>query len=451
MIRAPEWAISWNRRYATRSYLRSTLWLMPLTALVLEQIAIRLVLAVDKYFYWIPEPAATASAATGAMDTVVTLSISFIVFTFGSLLVALQVASGQLTPRIIATTLLQNNTIRFTVGLFVFTLLFAAGARAGIEADIPHLAITLAALLGLASVTAFLYLIDYTARLLRPVSIVWWVGERGIEVIESVYPDLSKGIHIPTPMRARPDRPQRTVEHRGRSAIVLAANLPALVEAARNADGVIEFAHRVGDFVASGEILFRLYGGATAIDDRLLRGQVALGPERTIEQDSTFAFRVIVDIAIKALSPAINDPTTAVLAIDQLHRLLRLVGARHLHDDTLLDANGELRVIFPTPNWDDFVQLACREIRLYGARNFQVARRLRAMIDSLISVLPEARHAALHLELGLLDRALARLHEFPEDYALARQPDLQGLGGASTILESDSNLNPNERAAWRGA
>ena len=425
--------IGWNRWYAARSYLRSTLWLIPLTALVLEQLAVRLVSAIDRYFFWIPEPATTASAATGEMDTVITLAMSFIVFTFGSLLVALQVASGQLTPRIIATTLLQDNTIRFTVGLFVFTLLFAAGARVRVETDIPHLTLALAVLLGIASVTAFLYLIDHTARFLRPVSIVWRIGEQGIEVIESVYPDHIIGPHVPAPARTWSDPVERTVEHRGKSAIVLAVNLQALTDAARNADGVIEFMHRVGDFVADGEILFRLYGGAKAIDDDLLRTQVALGPERTIEQDSTFPFRVIVDIAIKALSRAINDPTTAVLAIDQLHRLLRLVGARHLHDDTLLDAEGRPRVIFPTPNWDDFVQLTCREIRLYGAENFQVARRLRAMIDDLIAVLPEARHTALHCELDLLDRTLAKVHQFPEDYALSRQPDLQGLGGNSTL------------------
>jgi uncharacterized membrane protein len=82
---------------------------------------------------------------------------------------------------------------------------------------------------------------------------------------------------------------------------------------------------------------------------------------------------VIVDIAIRALSKAINDPTTAVLAIDQLHRLLRDVGRRHLHDEQIMDDVG--RVILPTPNWNDFVQLAFREIRLYGAENFQIARR----------------------------------------------------------------------------
>ena len=143
---------------------------------------------------------------------------------------------------------------------------------------------------------------------------------------------------------------------------------------AQSADGVIEFVPRVGDFVASGEPLFHLHGSATEIDDRRLRAQVAFGPERTIEQDSTFAFRVIVDVAIKALSKAINDPTTAVLAIDQLHRLLRLVGRRHLHDDALFDTEGRLRLIFPTPGWEDFVHLSFREIQFYGAENFQVAR-----------------------------------------------------------------------------
>jgi uncharacterized membrane protein len=147
-------------------------------------------------------------------------------------------------------------------------------------------------------------------------------------------------------------------------------------------------------------------------------------------QDSTFAFRVIVDIAIKALSKAINDPTIAVLAIDQLHRLLRNVGKRHLHDEQIMDDVGRLRVIFPTPN-DDFVQLAFREIRLYGAENFQIARRLRAMIDNLMKTLRESRWPALRLELDLLDRTIEKLYIFPEDMALARISDTQGLGGSS--------------------
>jgi uncharacterized membrane protein len=211
-------------------------------------------------------------------------------------------------------------------------------------------------------------------------------------------------------------------------------DLKSLVLEAQRVDGVIAFVPRVGDFVAVGEPLFLLYGGAAAIGataERTLRGSVAFGPERTIEQDSTFAFRVIVDIAIKALSKAINDPTTAVLAIDQLHRLLRNVGKRHLHDEQISDGSGRLRVLFPTPNWEDFVQLACREIRLYGAENFQIARRLRAMIDNLVKTLPESRRPALRQERDLLDRTIERLYVLAEDLALARIPDSQGLGGSS--------------------
>lgn len=422
--------MDWNQWYSVKSYVRASIWIVPLIALAFEQIAIRALTAVDNRVGWIPLIGATAEGTLGELDTVVTLAMSFIVFTFGSILVAIQVASGQLTPRIIATTLLRDNVIRTTVGLFVFTLLFAAGVKARSDDKILHLGGTISVLLGIGSIMAFLFLIDYAARLLRPVSIVWRIGEQGIRVIESVYPDVIKEPHIPTLSSKELGSVARTIEHRGTSAIILAVNLKAIVAAARRTNGVVEVVHRVGDFVASGEPLFRLFGGAASIDDRLLRAQVAFGPERTIEQDSTFAFRVIVDVAVKALSKAINDPTTAVLALDQLHRLLRVVGRRHLHDDTVLDADGQLRLILPTPNWDDFVQLSCREIRLYGSENFQVSRRLHAMIENLLSILPEARRAALEGELDLLDRALEKLHEFPEDLAVARRPDLQGLGGA---------------------
>jgi uncharacterized membrane protein len=422
--------MNWNRWYATKSYFRSALWIVPLIALVLENVAIRLVFGLHDRLDWMPWFGTTLAGTTEALNTVETLTISFIVFTFGSMLVAIQVASGQLTPRIIATALLRNNVIRFTVGLFTFTMLFAVGTGARIDTTVYHPAVAITWVLGITSIAAFLFLIDYTARLLRPISIVWRIGEQAVAVIQSVYPESADAPRIPRERRA-PRSVTRTVEHRGTSAMVLAVNLKALVSLAQRAEGIIEFVPHAGDFVAVGEPLFRLHGGAARIDERRLRAQVALGRERTIEQDSTFAFRVIVDIGIKALSPAINDPTTAVLAIDQLHRLLRHVGRRHLHDDALYDANGTLRVIVPTSDWQDFVQLAVSEIRLYGAANFQVSRRLRAMLDNLLESLPENRRPALRRELDLLERTLQKLHDLPEDLALARRADFQGLGGAS--------------------
>jgi uncharacterized membrane protein len=425
--------MGWNRWYAIRSYLRSSLWIVPLLAVVVEQVGIRFTSIIDRSLRWAPLFRITADEASRAMDTIETLTISFLVFTFGSMLVALQVASAQLTPRIIATTLLRDNMIRSTVGLFVFTMLLAVGAKSRLDDPLPPALVTLTIFAGIASIAAFLFLIDYTARLLRPTAIFQRVAEHGTAVIKVVYPDEIEPPHSPRQRQQTPGQPARIVVHGGRSAVVLAINLRALVRLGRDANGVIEFVPRVGNFVASGEPLFRLFEGATTLSDQALQAQVALGPERTIEQDSTFPFRVIVDIAIKALSHAINDPTTAVLALDQIHRLLRIVGLRHLHDDSVYDDQGALRLILPTPNWDDFVALAFSEIRLYGASNFQVARRLYAMIDDLVAILPETRQPALHRQLHVLNQTLERLHLLPEDLALARHPDRQGLGGSGTM------------------
>lgn len=419
----------WNRWYAAKSYVLSALWLAPLIAFILSQALFRITHALGLDFGWIPGFRFSPEGMASAMEIDITLNMSFLVFTFGSLLVAIQVASGQLTPRIIATTLLRDNVIRWTVGLFCFGLLLAVGARNRLE-TIPHFIVSITAILGLISTVAFLFLIDYAARLLRPVSIVWRIGEQGLKVIDQVYP---RPVEKPRTLPRRQDlgAPARAIGHEGNSGIVLAVNLKALIAAAKRADGIVEFVPRIGDFVAVGEPLFRLHGGAAGIDDGILRGQVAFGRERTIEQDSTFAFRVIVDIAVKALSKAINDPTTAVLAIDQLHRLLRTVGKRHLHDELVFDEDKRLRVVFRTPDWDDFVQLSCSEIRFYGAESFQVARRMRAMLENLINTMPEPRRPALRRELNLLDHAIQKAHDRPEDVALSRVADSQGLGGAA--------------------
>ena len=426
--------MTWNRRYQIKSYLRSALWIIPLVAVPLEQVAWMLARTLDTRFAW----KGLALGVTGAQamfNAVITLALSFIVFTFGSLLVAIQVASGQYTPRIIATTLLRDNVIRCTVGLFVFTLLFAIKAADRMGTTVHQLVAFVVGLLGLICIVAFLFLIDYAARMLRPVSLVGRVGKYGLEVMESVYPEQSLEAQSIAGSRQSSGPVERTILHRGKSAIVVAVNVETLVAAAEKAKGVIAFAPQVGDFVGSAEPLFLLHDGTDAIDERKLRASVVLGDERTMEQDPLFAFRILVDIAIKALSKAINDPTTAVLAIDQLHRLLRSAGRRNLRTDQILDPAGKLRVVFRTPNWEDFIHLAFSEIRFYGAENVQIARRLRAMIVNLTDTLPAQRHSALRKELELLDRTIEKLYVLPEDLKLASIRDLQGLGGSSRSAE----------------
>jgi uncharacterized membrane protein len=419
----------WNQRYGLKNYLKSSLWVVPFFAIPLALIAARTLHRLDVWLRW-SFLEFDLDASKTLLDTFVSATLAFVVFTFGSLLVAIQVASAQMTPRIIATTLLRNEVVKYTVGLLIFTLMFALSAKNRLDEQSHQLVVFAATVLGLLSFAAFFYLIDYASRLLRPISILAHVGEDGIAVIESVYPDTSSR-PIKEDATFGPNVPDRVIRHSGTSGIVLAASLAPLLAAAKRTDGIVEFAPQVGDFVAVDEPLFKLYRGARVIDDEMLRASVAFGSERTLDQDPTFAFRIVVDIAIRALSPAINDPTTGVLAIDQLHRMLRVVGNRNLRTDRVVDGSGKLRLIFRTPNWEDFVHLAFSEIRSYGASNLQIVRRLRAMIENLVQTLPAHRHPALLVELSLLEREIARHFSYPEELALAHIADAQGLGGHS--------------------
>ncbi|MBN3752213.1 DUF2254 domain-containing protein [Paraburkholderia sp. Tr-20389] len=465
--------MAWNRRYSVISYVRSSLWIVPILAviagIVLKRIAEYVGAWLTTYHAYDLQHgflAVNADEAHSILDRIFTLNLSCLVFSFGSLLVAIQVAGGQYTPRIIATTLLRDNVIRWIVGLFVFSLLWThrTMAELGQSVVVPQLQVFLATIIGLASLVAFILLIDYSARLLRPVSLIGRVADQGFAVIRHIYPyafdearrqwvsgsqKIERAAIQESASAANGDRAskggaksRRVVAYRGRSGVVLAANLHGLAREAQRLDCLIEFAVQVGDFIATDEPLFYLHGGSVAVretDDRRLQSLVALGSERTMEQDPMFAFRIEVDIALKALSAAINDPTTAVLAIDQLHRLLRVVGKRSLADRTVRDDRGQARVLFRTPQWRDYVHISIREIRQCGAGSMQIDRRLRAMIENLMKTLPVSRHEALLRELELLDAAIVREHMFDEDRALARIPDTQGLGGASEMTSGIDN------------
>ena len=435
LLRIRRWLrehLGWNRIYRTVSYLRSALWVVPILAVVAERVTYRVLNFLDQWVTW-DLTGLTVDGARALFQTLITLTLSFIVFSFGSLLVALQVASAQLTPRIIATTLLRDKVIKYSVGLNVFTLLFAVSGLNRTDTEVFQLATFFASLLGIACLASFLFFIDHAARLLRPVNIVALVCDQGMDVIRNVYPreGAEKQSAAEASQHGSVAEPTLVVNHKGRSQIVLAVEIDALVAEAARVNSVIEFVPQVGDFVAADEPLFKLYGRAATIDEKTLRECVAFGSERTMEQDPMFSFRILADIALKALSPAINDPTTAVLALDQIHRLLRFVGKRRLHDEVVHDATGQVRLLLRTPNWDDFVHIAFTEIRACGANNVQIARRMRAMLENLVHSLPDSRHAALKQQLDLLDRTLPDYYKLPEDLALARVPDSQGLGGAS--------------------
>jgi uncharacterized membrane protein len=418
--------MTWLQRYRLRHYVRNSIWIYPVVAMVTALVLIRLLHWIEGELGWQanldPETTRTVlGTLAGAMFT-------FIVFVCSSLLLVVQLASAQLTPRVIAT-IFRDRVTKLTLAVFVFSFAFVLAALVRIVDKVPLLITQIAAYGSVVSIGIFLYLIDHIGKLLRPSGVFKSVASEAHQVIGSVYPMRLSDSHETAADTAQSwdTKAARTVAKTS-GGVVLAFNIQGLVALGTRYDCIIELLPQVGGFVAPGDPLFRIFGGAL-LPAKALHNSIALGAERTIEQDPAYGFRVIVDIACKALSPAINDPTTAVLAIDRLHHLLRHVGSRLLDNAKVRDAAGRVRLIYRTPDWEDFVVLAVTEIRQYGCTSTQINRRLRAMLEDLIRTLPAERATPLRQELKLLKKSTERSFAEPEERALADEADSQGVGG----------------------
>jgi uncharacterized membrane protein len=394
--------------------------------LVVALALVPLVVRLDLHFGW--TSSADPNAARDVLGTLASSMFTCIIFVASALLLAVQLASAQLTPRIIGL-VFKDPVPKLALSVFVFTFTFSLAVLLRIGTSVPPLATRLAAYSCLASLGLFLFLIDYVAMFLRPSGALRAVALVGHRVIATVFPRRLTEAPASSPEREPPldGEAARTIASES-SGVILAFDITGLTSLASRFDCVIVVLPQVGDFVAAGEPLFRVLGGGV-VPARDLHRSLAVGAERTFEQDPAFAFRIMVDVASKALSPAINDPTTAVLALDQIHSLLRDAGQRRLDEGQVRDASGRLRLAFRTPDWEDFVRLAVTEIRQFGGESIQVVRRMRAMLENLIQTLPEARTSLLRQELKLLQRSAKRSFSDPEDQALAGISDTQGVGG----------------------
>jgi uncharacterized membrane protein len=266
-------------------------------------------------------------------------------------------------------------------------------------------------------------------------SVLKTIGDRGREVIREMFQRLDeasaeKGEGGQAAVDAGYLGPAtQTVTYAGEPRAIAELDISRLVAAARAADAVIVMSHAVGDTVFDGAVLLTVHGAGVRIAERELVRAVRIAPERTFEQDPKYPLRLLVDIAIKALSPAINDPTTAVQAIDQIEDLLRRLGRRDLDAGYARDRDGRLRLVYPMPNWEDYLTLAFDEIRQYGATSVQVMRRLRSTLVELAALQTNVERAdAVRRYLTHLDVVIERSPFDAEDRLKARQEDRQGLG-----------------------
>ncbi len=416
-----------------RLYTRSSLWVVPVLFVIASIILGYFSRKIDEAFPDVTLGLST-DGARAILETIATGMLTFTGVVFSVVLLAVQFGSSAFSPRLLRT-LYRRATIKVAFGTFLFSLI--AIGKVSPEPSpgfVPAISVAISIALVLASLLMFVMLLSTVASSLRAAGIVRSIGREGRRVIAEMYPDRLEGDAPPREPRPVAANWAQTVSHKGEPGVIVAIDRRALAATARRTGATIEMIPAVGDFVKTGEPLFGVSGAQRQIRNRLLRRAVAYDDERTVEQDPKFAFRLLVDIANKGLSPAINDPTTAVQAIDQVDSLLTQLADRELDVSITRDHDGRVLLVVPAPRWQDFLELGVGEPLRYGAGSLQISRRLRALLDGLLAAVPTRRRDTVEELLTRLDHSVARSFPDPDERAFALQPDRQGTGSATLEL-----------------
>lgn len=296
--------------------------------------------------------------------------------------------------------------------------------------SVPRLSVTLAIVLVLFDAIAVLYLLASLRHAVTGGGLSRSVGGELRTIIDRVFPP-----HEDSPLVTVPpgDGPGTCVPvvHRGPPGVVSALDERRLVRLAVRHDLRVHLVCAVGDFVRSGATV-AVVPGPEPVPRRLPRriaSCVRYAPSRTVEHDTAYGLRLLADIAIRGLSPAMNDPTTAVQALDQIEDVLLRLAGHPVGPAWLVDGDGAARVSCPAPQWPDFVAVALDETLSYGASNVQTVRRLRALLDAVIDAAPADRRAVVIERRQALGRLADAALTDPFLREVASRPDAQGLGG----------------------
>jgi uncharacterized membrane protein len=324
-----------------------------------------------------------------------------------------------------------------SLGVFSATFIYALGTLAWVDRGGSGKVPLLSALLVFALVTVSMLLFARLVQRLTDLqitSVLRAIGDKGRTVIREMFQRLDERPALqgkPEVAQAsiRLDPTSQTIAYSGPPRTIAKLDLDALVGQAHRAGAVIVMECAVGDTLLEGSVVLRVHGAHGTLAENDLMAAIHLAHERTFEQDPKYPIRLLVDIAIKALSPAINDPTTAVQAIDEIEDLMRRLARRDLDAGFNRDAEGTLRLVVPMPTWEDYLALAFDEIRQFGTTSIQVMRRLRAALTGLTeSTTVPARLASVQRYIAHLDKAIEGSQLDPEDKTSALQEDRQGLG-----------------------
>jgi uncharacterized membrane protein len=426
--------------HTIRERLRLSLWFFPALLAAFGALLALVMVAIDRELDLDGEAPffVFAGSPEGARSVLSTIAQSMLTFTglvFTITMLVLQLASNQLSPRVMRT-FLRDRGNQLVLGLFVatfvFTLLVLREVRTPIDggdAFVPAISVWVAFALLLSSVGAFIWYIDHMAHSIRASTVIENIWHEAVGAIDRRYPDPFDAAPEPEAPAARPEQRPDAVLKSPKAGIVTSIDEDRLLAATAQGGRVVEIVPMIGEFVPAGAPLAQVWGtwDQSAADE--VRGAVVVGGERTLDQDPAFGFRQLVDVAVRALSPGTNDPTTAVGALDRIHDLLRRLALRRFPSPVRV-ADGRVRLLVPRVAWDAYVRLALDEIRLSGQSQLQVMRRLRGLLKDLAAIVPADRLPPVREQLGAVDAGIERGFAGQKDRDAARASG--GIGRADS-------------------
>jgi uncharacterized membrane protein len=382
-----------------------------------------------EHAYWQPNATGVSVASAQAFLSSVAsgmMALTGIVFSVG--LVMMQFSAIAYSPRLVL--LHARDPMLFhSLAAFIATFFYSLMTLAWVDREgsgiVPYLSGGLVGGLLVLSMLMFSYLVKRLSDL-QITNVLHAIGNDGRAVIRKMFQRLDEKADNEGKLGSETlpdfDSAAQVLMYFGEPRTITRFDIDNLCRLGQQAGGVIVLTYAVGDTLVENTLLLKAYGSKNLLSEEDLRQAIHLGTERTSEQDPKYPIRLLVDIAIKALSPAINDPTTSVQAIDQIEDLLRRLGRRDLDAGHAKDTDETIRLVFPMPTWEDYLTLAFDEIRT----------------DSTAA---DARVEAVRRYLNQLDSGIGRSSLDVDDQEKARNEDRQGLGLTRRRVEQKVSSN----------
>jgi uncharacterized membrane protein len=357
-------------------------------------------------------------SARSVLSVIASSTLTFAGLVFSVTMVVLQLASSQFSPRVIRTFLrdrMSQAALGIFAGTFVYALLGLRKVHDGFEnvsIQVPAFTVWTAVMMAIGCVVTFVLFVHHVANAIRASVVIQRIGAETRTALQRLHPEGIGAEKADPIWRPPTEVPDVVVPWSAASGVLQFVDEERIIRCAEQWDIMVFVTVEVGEFVAQGAPLLELWGNVDAVQFRELIGALHVGGERTMQQDGTFGFRQLADVALRALSPSLNDPTTAIQAIHELHQLLRYLARRRLAEPNHVSSDGRLRLVVRHPDWASYVRSSMEELRQSANDSTRVLAELRNVAKNIAGIAPPHRRAELERQITELNAALARLpHE----------------------------------------